>query len=345
VIDRDLRIGFVGPNVGRHIGRVTTQGEVLADHFARAGFVVRETSSALNPIWRGVEIGSDLLRWGRQVDAFIVSLYSGRSFLYADLATRLARLVRRPAVVVLHAANLPAFAQQHPHWVSRVLARAARIVAPSAYFHRWSREGGWRAVEIPNVLPAAPDSTRRLATARPRLLWLRSFDEMYDPVMAVEVLARVAHDHPDVGLTMAGQRGALRGEVEARSRQLGVGGHVRFEGFLDLAAKARELAGHDIFLHTSRVDNAPVTVLEAMAWGLVVVANPVGGLPDLVTDGESGLLAALPGDAGAMAAAVDRAIGENGLAARLSLGAARATERNRWSAVEPLWRELLAEIT
>lgn len=344
MIDRDLRVGFVGPNVGRHPGRVTTQGEVLADHFARSGFVVRETSAALHPVRRGVEIGSDLLRWGRQVDVLLVSLYSGRSFLYTDLATRLARIVRRPAVLVLHAANLPAFTQRHPRWVSRVLERAARIVAPSAYFRRWSHDRGWDAVEIPNVLPAAPETERRLTAARPRLLWMRSFDEMYDPLMAVDVVARLARDHADARLTMAGQQGALREKVEARCHQLGVGEHVRFEGFLDPAAKARELARHDVFLHTSRVDNAPVTVLEAMAWGLVVVANPVGGLPDLVTDAENGLLASRAGDAGAMAAAVDRVLVDDGLAARLSRAATRATGRNRWSSVEPRWRRLLGEL-
>jgi glycosyltransferase involved in cell wall biosynthesis len=343
--DRPLRIGFVGPAVGRHAGRVTTQGEVLADHFASSGFAVHETSAALRPARRAVEIASDLLRWGRDVDVLVVSAFSGRSFLYADIAIHLARLLRRPAVVVLHGGKLPEFAERHPRWVSRVLRRAARVVAPSPYLTRWARGCGWDTTEIPNLLPAAPALPRHLGYARPRLLWMRAFEDIYDPLTAVDVVARVARHAPNVRLTMAGQWGPLRVVTERRCRELGVRDIVRFADFLGPCDKAREFGGHDIFLHTSKVDNAPVSVLEAMAWGLVVVATPAGGLPDLVADGVSGLLAPAPGDAAALVTTVDRVLTEDGLATRLSRGASEAAQRNRWSAVEPQWLALLAEVT
>ena len=65
---------------------------------------------------------------------------------------------------------------------------------------------------------------------------------------------------------------------------------VRFVGFMDMPAKVREGNSAEIFLNTNRVDNMPVAVVEACAMGLPVVATAVGGVPDLLTHEETGLL-------------------------------------------------------
>ncbi len=59
----------------------------------------------------------------------------------------------------------------------------------------------------------------------------------------------------------------------------------------------------DIFLNTSRIDNAPVSLIEAMACGLCVVTTDAGGIPDMVRHGEDALVAPV-GDAGALASLV-----------------------------------------
>jgi glycosyltransferase involved in cell wall biosynthesis len=81
------------------------------------------------------------------------------------------------------------------------------------------------------------------------------------------------------------------------------------------------LADSDIFVLPSLVENQPVSILEAMAHALPVVATPVGGIPEQVVDGETGMLVP-PADAGALAGALERlcadperrrAMGERGL--------------------------------
>ena len=114
--------------------------------------------------------------------------------------------------------------------------------------------------------------------------------------------------------------GTGQGPQDIRSNvagELGVADSVRFAGFLDMAAKRAEGDGADVFINTNRVDNQPVSVIEACAMGLPVVATNVGGIPDLLRDRETGLLVR-DGDHAAMAEAVIDLLEDPELAERLS---------------------------
>jgi glycosyltransferase involved in cell wall biosynthesis len=103
------------------------------------------------------------------------------------------------------------------------------------------------------------------------------------------------------------------------------------------------LNGGDVFLNTTRVDNTPVSVLEAMACGLCVVSTNVGGIPYLLQHGHDALL--VPSDnAEAMAGAVRRILTEPGLAAQLSANARGTASGCDWSAVLPQWEALIDEL-
>src|SRR5262249_24420429 len=148
---------------------------------------------------------------------------------------------------------------------------------------------------------------------------------------------------PDATLVIAGQDKGLQQKVRQLADKVGVGAFVRFPGYLDTVAKIREGNAADIFLNTNRVDNSPVAVIEACALGLPVVATAVGGIPDLLTDGENALLVP-DNDHQAMAAAVLRLLRDPALASRLSLNGARLAERSFWFHVRPQWEELFTEI-
>jgi glycosyltransferase involved in cell wall biosynthesis len=109
---------------------------------------------------------------------------------------------------------------------------------------------------------------------------------------------------------------------------------IRAAGLLqrvELAGERRDvpqlLEDADVFVLSSRSEGAPLSILEAMAAGLPVVASAVGGVPEIVDDGTTGLLVP-PGDAGALAAALERLLADPALRSRLGgAGWERVRER------------------
>ncbi len=111
----------------------------------------------------------------------------------------------------------------------------------------------------------------------------------------LEALAALTREIDDLRLEIAGD-GSLRSFLEQECHRLGISSHVSFIGWRDDLPTV--MAGWDVFVQPSLDEGFPIATLEAMAAGLPVVASAVGGLLELVQDGETGWLvaAASPGE-------------------------------------------------
>lgn len=335
------RIGFLGPMLGANPGWSVGQGEVLAGLLAREGYLVRSASRRVNRWLRLADLTISPALWRNRVDLLVVLVFSGPAFRLVEAASAAGAGAGFPLVFWLHGGNLVDFVHHHPARVDRVLRRGRAWVAPSGFLAEPFRERGFDVRVIPNVVDLAEYPYRHRPAVAPRLLWMRTFHELYRPDLALQVLALLRRSRPDATLTLAGQDKGLLGETRRLAAELGLVDAVRFAGFLDAEGKRQEFAAHDVFLNTNRVDNAPVSVLEAAAFGLPVVSTNVGGIPHLLRQEEEALLVP-EGDAGAMAAAVRRLLDEPGLAGRLSAAGREVAERSSWPRVRPLWEDLLA---
>jgi len=158
----------------------------------------------------------------------------------------------------------------------------------------------------------------------------------------VEAVAISREDNPRLVALVAGEGPRLAALQELVAR-LGVEGAVRFLGARDDIPDL--LAAADVAVCCSDFEGGPLSVMEYMEAGLPVVATRVGGLPELLDDGESGLLVP-PRDPGALSAAIARLLDEPGL--RAEMGAeARRQRRERWgldtwvARIEALYDELV----
>jgi glycosyltransferase involved in cell wall biosynthesis len=113
-------------------------------------------------------------------------------------------------------------------------------------------------------------------------------DYLKDHATAVRTLEQVVRSRPDARLVLVGD-GPERTKIEDQLRQRGLEDKVRLLGLRQDVA--RLLAAADLFLLTSISEGIPLTVIEAMAAGLPVVATAVGGMAEIVEHGQTGLLA------------------------------------------------------
>ncbi len=340
------RLCFVGPMLGVNPGWVTSQGELLAGLLADAGYHTLITSHKPARIARLADILRSLVAWRNDIDLVIHQVFSGPAFAVTDAASALCRVLGLRQVFALHGGALPEFAARHGRWARHVLRRADAIVTPSTYLAEVFAaypELAARLTTIPNILEIEAYPYRHRSIARPLLLWMRTFHEVYHPEMAVEVLAELRRTHPDATLTMAGQEKGLHAAVQELARRRGLADVVRFPGFLGPEEKQHEFSAHDIYLNTNRVDNMPVSVLEAAAFGLPIVATAVGGVPHLLRDGETGLLVP-DGDVMTMADSVRRLLDEPATAAKLSANGRRLAESCAWEPVRAQWETLFSEV-
>ena len=142
-------------------------------------------------------------------------------------------------------------------------------------------------------------------------------------VDVVRIFARVAREVPSV-LMMVGD-GPDRVQAEEEARRLGVDDSVSFLGKIEAVAPL--LAGADLFLLPSQSESFGLSALEALASGVPVVASRAGGIPEVVRDGETGVLCDV-GDVDGMArAAADILLDGDRWSAMSAAAAADARQR------------------
>lgn len=340
---RNLKLGVVGNMLGRNSGFVTTQGQIFSEMLATEGYQVISTSSRVNRVVRLADIVGTIVQKRNSIDILILEVYSGLYFILADVVSKLGQFFGIPMVFVLHGGNLPVFSTRFQSWVGRVLGRADILVAPSSFLANGLAGFRLSIRVIPNILEIDKYPFRHRRKISPKLLWMRSFHEIYNPQMAVKVLASIKREYTEARLVMAGAEKGLEPEIEKLVEDLGLSESVRFPGFLDHNAKIREFSDADIFINTNHIDNMPVSVVEASAMGLPVVATCVGGIPDMITAGENGLLVP-DDDVKGMADAIVSLLENEELAERLSTNGRNFAELSSWEIVKRQWETLFDEI-
>jgi glycosyltransferase involved in cell wall biosynthesis len=246
-----------------------------------------------------------------------------------------ARLARIPVVSHLHIENTFRTATRPVLRAADNLTarRCAALVAVSEDTRRaYERQGYPRRIEVvyngvdlDGSRPGGLRAELGIPDAAPLIGEIGRLCDVKGQRELIEALAQL----PDARVVLVGadleRGGAYQDELEREAERRGVADRVVFAGRRD---DARELlADVDVFALPSWTEGLPLVVLEAMAQGKPVVATPVGGTPEVVVDGETGLLVP-PRDPPALAAALRRLLDDDTLRARMGeAGYRRVAER------------------
>ncbi|HEX5246705.1 MAG TPA: glycosyltransferase [Gaiellaceae bacterium] len=214
---------------------------------------------------------------------------------------------------------------------------AAVVAVSDATRESLSRQGypARRLITIHNgIEPPEPVEPMRLADA-PTVIEVARLADSKGQRRLIQALARLARR--DVVVVLVGRDlesgGCYESELKRIAEDEGVSDRVIFAGYRDDVAAL--LAGCDIVCLPSEIEGLPLALLEAMARGRPVVATAVGGTPELVVDGETGVLVP-PGDVDALVRALDGLLADPALARALG-------EAGRRRVAESFRADVLAE--
>jgi glycosyltransferase involved in cell wall biosynthesis len=232
---------------------------------------------------------------------------------------------------------------------ARFLAEQVRRALPEGVRDRQWVEAVPNAVDVERFRPGDRRAAKAKVGApadRPLLLMLANLAPHKGQETAVRAVAALKARGRDVVCWLAGverEEGGFTGRLRAMIEEEGVADRVTLLGFRDDAPDLLRAA--EFFLLPSTCEGLPLTVLEAQATGVPVLAAPTAGVPEVVRDGATGFL--LPaGDPAAYAACVERLLDEPGLARDVTARALEQVTRDcNWDAyfarVRGLYREVL----
>lgn len=288
-----------------------------------------------------------LTTWRRRHDYQIaqVDVFSGASFLWAEAVCALLRRLQKPYILTLHGGNLANFAVEYPGRVRHLLQSAAAVTTPSHMLREAFLPIRPDLLLLRNGIELHEFAYRERDHAEPRIGWLRAIQRMYAPHIAVEALALLKDEFPQIELAMLGPNKDMPAFelVQETAVRLGVTDQLRMMGAIPHAELQKVLAPYDIFLNTTTVESFGVSVFEAAALGMCIVTTTAGELAHVWTHEHDALLVA-PNDAEATAAAIRRLLREPELAAKLSRNAREKAEKYDWAAIVPEWEALFEQV-
>ncbi len=238
---------------------------------------------------------------------FVLLLISGRvacvhlhiarhtSFWRKSIFALAAFIVRRPVLLHFHSGRFPEFFYTDCNWAEK---RAVRFVLDHAE-HLIVLSENWREILCPItpnrqirvitnfIIPPpqiADDSTRN----RHHILFLGLLNRDKGFFDLLEAIAPLCMEFPLLMLVCGGK--GNQADVNERIQRLHIEGHVKLLGWVTGASKDAWLSRASFYVLPSYVEGIPLGILEAMAWGMPVVASKVGGIPSIIVDGGEGLL-------------------------------------------------------
>lgn len=246
-------------------------------------------------------------------------------------------------------------------FINRVLNHADVIIATTRSYANESKFlKGYKdkIVVIPNGINIEDVTTNyskeecrnklQLPVNKKLILFLGSVVPYKGPDVLLKALHLVKKEVPDVKLILAG-RGPMLNELKELSKKLDLDENIEFLGFVDESLKSLYFKSSDIFClpSTTMSEAFGIVNLEAMASGIPIVSSNFGGIPDIVKEGENGLLAE-PGDVEGLADALIYLLKNEDIRKKMGDDGLKKVERYSWEKIaedtEKIYKKLVKNL-
>ncbi|MEJ5251863.1 MAG: glycosyltransferase family 4 protein [Armatimonadota bacterium] len=287
------------------------------------------------------------------VDLVHIHFASRASTWRKSVFAMLAQMAGEPYILHAHGGEFRDFYSRQPRvlqrWIARMLRRSRRLIALSEgwkqYYTGQFGLPSERVAVLPNPvdMPSTPPSRGNRSCVT--LLFLGRMGHIKGATRVVQALSAL----PEEVLKRAHLAMAGDGNVESVRQEvsnLGLDKQVTVMDWVTAEQRNTLFASADIFVLPSLNEGLPMSVLEAMSWGLPVITSPVGGIPEVVQHGVNGLLVP-PTDIPAIAQAMQELIENEPLRLQMGINARSSVEHldiaHYWQKLYQIYQSVLAE--
>jgi len=271
-------------------GKTPTSADIMPQRFEEF-MEVQSTSDKKNIFYRMIDMVITLISNANKIEIILIDAYSTKNFYYLFIISFFAKLFKIPYIPILRGGDLNKRLVNNRILSNYIFSSAAINVAPSNFLFELFKEYDFKVEYVPNTIDIKLYPQKVISDVKMNILFVRAFAKLYNPQLAIHVLKELQKTHPAAKLCMVGpdKDGSLATCKELVIK-LDLINDVTFTGKLLKEEWIALADGYDIFINPTNFDNMPVSVMEAMALGMLVVSTNVGGLSFLVDDHVNGLL-------------------------------------------------------
>lgn len=323
---KKILIGGIGSfNKETNSFQVTTADQ-LKDLFQKNGIACLFTNYHKNRFISLLSAVKTIWKNRQEIDIAILPLFGTfNSLLWHKILSVLLKKLHIKVVAVVHGGSIPEQLSSNPDKFLPSLKRADTVVVPSGFIKDALKKFNIDALIIENAINLSDYEFHLKKTIRPKIIWMRSFSDLYNPKMAVRVAKIMAQKYPEFKMVMAGADKGQLAEIKNMIEDNNLTEKIQIAGYIDLPIKNKLAQEFDVYICTNKVDNAPVSVIEFMALGLPVVSVEIGGIPYIIEHEKNGLLVEPDNDNG-MADKIDLLISDAALSQKIIEDAKKYTD-------------------
>ena len=225
------KILYVGNKLDNNKSNISSIS-LLGGLFEQEGYKLYYASSKENKGLRLLDMIFKTIKYRNNVDYVIIDTYSTLNFYYAFIISQLCRIFDLKYIHRLNGGNLPMRLKKYPTLSKSIFKNAYKLISPSIYLKENFKNYGYKdVIYIPNSIELSNYTFSKRNFNSVRLLWVRSFSEIYNPILAVKILKTLQDDGIDSELCMVGpdSDGSLS-KVKEVAEELGI--TVKFTGKL-----------------------------------------------------------------------------------------------------------------
>lgn len=308
------------------VGGISGQVEILQRKLRSEGHTADIFSTKASVLKRLLLLRK-LRKVARKYDILHIHCCSGWGFLPAVVGVTVGRRLKKRVVLTYHGGGGERFFDKHTCLVKHYLMRTDANIVLSGFLASVFDKHHLPYTIIPNIIELDESHYRERASIQPNFICIRAHEPLYNIPCILRAFQKALTELPEATLTLVGG-GSQHEALLALTEDMGLK-NVTFTGRVDNKEIYQHLDKADVMLSAPTVDNMPVSLLEAMNAGLLVISSNVGGVPYMIEDNKTGYL--FPSDdSDALASLMIQTVRKPSESLSIIRNAHRAVDVYRW---------------